>query len=63
MSAPAKTRAKAPHPRPHSPAPIFYRPGNYQPEDSVGYLMRRILHTFSLAVEHELEPSGLTNAQ
>lgn len=63
MSAPAKTRAKAPHPRPHRPAPVFYRPGNYQPEDSVGYLMRRILHTFSLAVERELEPSGLTNAQ
>jgi DNA-binding MarR family transcriptional regulator len=60
MSASAKnTRAKAPH----AAEPVFYRPGSYQPEDSVGYLMRRILHTFSLAVEHELEPSGLTNAQ
>src|SRR5665647_2543475 len=57
------TPAKTPRARPHVPAPIFYRPGSYQPEDSVGYLMRRILHTFSLAVEHELEPSGLTNAQ
>lgn len=64
MSASAKTtRAKAPRAPPHAAAPTFYRPGNYQPEDSVGYLMRRILHTFSLAVEHELEPSGLTNAQ
>ncbi len=60
MSASDKcSRAPAQHVAP----PIFYRPGNYQPEDSVGYLMRRILHTFSLAVEHELEPSGLTNAQ
>src|SRR5512140_2549946 len=65
MSAHTKTPgAKPPHAAAaHVPAPIFYRPGNYQPEDSVGYLMRRILHTFSLAVEHELEPSGLTNAQ
>lgn len=65
MSAHLKTpRAKPSHAAaPHVPAPIFYRPGNYQPEDSVGYLMRRILHTFSMAVEHELEPSGLTNAQ
>jgi DNA-binding MarR family transcriptional regulator len=65
MSAHLKTpRAKPSHAAaPHVPAPNFYRPGNYQPEDSVGYLMRRILHTFSMAVEHELEPSGLTNAQ
>jgi DNA-binding MarR family transcriptional regulator len=44
-------------------APSFYRPDNYQPEESVGYLMRRILSTVSLEVERELEPSGLTNAQ
>ena len=44
-------------------APAFYRPDNYQPEESVGYLMRRILNTVSLEVDHELEPSGLTNAQ
>jgi DNA-binding MarR family transcriptional regulator len=44
-------------------APAFYRPDNYRPEESVGYLMRRILSTLSLEVERELEPSGLTNAQ
>jgi DNA-binding MarR family transcriptional regulator len=41
----------------------FYRPDNYRPEDSVGYLMRRSLSTLSLEVEHQLEPNGLTNAQ
>jgi DNA-binding MarR family transcriptional regulator len=42
---------------------VFYKPGNYQPDESVGYLMRRILATVSQEVERELEPSGLTNAQ
>ena len=46
-----------------TPEPSFYRPDNYLPEESVGYLMRRILTTISLEVERELEPSGLTNAQ
>ncbi len=43
--------------------PEFYRPGNYNPEQSVGYMMRRILTLVSQEVERELEPSGLTNAQ
>jgi DNA-binding MarR family transcriptional regulator len=51
----AKERATA--------APAFYHPDNYQPEESVGYMMRRILNTVALEVERELEPSGLTNAQ
>ena len=41
----------------------FYRPEDYRPDESVGYLMRRILNTVSAEVERELEPSGLTNAQ
>lgn len=44
-------------------APVFYQPDNYQPEQSVGYLMRRILNIVAQEVERELEPSGLTNAQ
>jgi DNA-binding MarR family transcriptional regulator len=49
---------------PRAPAtPVFYKPDNYRPDESVGYLMRRILSTVSLEVERELEPSGLTNAQ
>ena len=43
--------------------PLFYRPGRYEPEQSVGYLMRRILNALSLEVDRRLEPSGLTNAQ
>lgn len=36
---------------------------SYQPDDSVGYLMRRILSLFRQAVERELEGTGLTHAQ
>lgn len=41
----------------------FYSAENYNPADSVGYLMRRILSAVAGAVERELEPSGLTHAQ
>lgn len=41
----------------------FYSAEGYNPEESVGYMMRRILSTVAIAVERELEPSGLTNAQ
>jgi DNA-binding MarR family transcriptional regulator len=46
-----------------APARPFYKPDSYQPDESLGYLMRRILSAFALAVDHELEPSGLTSAQ
>jgi DNA-binding MarR family transcriptional regulator len=66
----AKPRAPAKHrtaalpraPRP-VPPPAFYRPDDYDPEQSVAYLMRRILAAASMEVERQLEPSGLTNAQ
>ncbi len=41
----------------------FYRPNNYNPEDSVGYLMRRIMSHVSLAIDAEFEADGLTHAQ
>ena len=41
----------------------FYQAQGYTPEDSVGYLMRRIIALMSQGVERELEPAGLTNAQ
>lgn len=41
----------------------FYRPEGYKPDDSIGYLMRRILVMIAQEVERELEPRGLTNAQ
>jgi DNA-binding MarR family transcriptional regulator len=41
----------------------FYHAENYKPDDSIGYLMRRILSLIAHGVERELEPTGLTNAQ
>ena len=41
----------------------FYRAEGYTADDSVGYLMRRIISLFALGVERQLEPTGLTNAQ
>ncbi|MDB5886388.1 MAG: transcriptional regulator, MarR family [Polaromonas sp.] len=41
----------------------FYRTEGYTPNESVGYMMRRIISLLALGVERELEPTGLTNAQ
>jgi DNA-binding MarR family transcriptional regulator len=41
----------------------FYQAENYAPDDSVGYMMRRIVTLVAQGVERELEPTGLTNAQ
>jgi DNA-binding MarR family transcriptional regulator len=54
---PAPKAAAAPRP------PAFYRPEGYKPEESVGYLMRRIINSVSIDIEREMGPSGLTNAQ
>lgn len=43
--------------------PDFYRADNYKPDDSIGYMMRRIVTLVGQEVERELEPTGLTNAQ
>jgi DNA-binding MarR family transcriptional regulator len=45
------------------PPADFYAPTSYNPSDSVGYLMRRILSAVASAVERELESTGLTHAQ
>lgn len=45
------------------PGVDFYRADGYRPDDSVGYLMRRIISLVSQAIEREMEPTGLTNAQ
>lgn len=45
------------------PPAEFYAADGYNPSDSVGYLMRRILGAVAAAVERELEPTGLTHAQ
>lgn len=41
----------------------FYRAKGYEPDESVAYLMRRIISVASQQIERELEPTGLTNAQ
>ncbi len=44
--------------------PDFYRAETYQPEESIGYLMRRILSLISQSVETSLcEPGGPTYPQ
>lgn len=49
---------------PQSNTPVaFYDPNNYQPEESVGYLMRQILGVVAQSVEQELAHTELTNAQ
>lgn len=45
------------------PVTEFYNPDNYFAEDSVGYLMRKTVTRLAQAVEREMEPNGLTNAQ
>ena len=45
------------------PLNAFYCPDDYRPNESVGYLMRRIISLVAHGVERELEPTGLTNAQ
>ena len=41
----------------------FYKPETWRREDSIGYLMGRSLSMVKEAVDHELEPQGLTHAQ
>ncbi len=41
----------------------FYNALGYDPEESVGYLMRRVLAKVAHEVERQLESSDLTNAQ
>jgi hypothetical protein len=60
---PADSLARAVSRPSANPAAGFYCPDDYRPNDSVGYLMRRIMSLVSQGVERELEPAGLTNAQ
>ena len=46
-----------------APTTIFYREENYEPDESVGYMMRRIISLVGHGIESELELTGLTNAQ
>ena len=46
-----------------TPPADFYTAQTYQPGDSVGFMMRRIINHLSREVDREMEPLGLTNAQ
>lgn len=49
---------------PRTPPPAdFYRPNEYAADDSVGFLLRRILTSLKSETDRHLEPHGLTNAQ
>jgi DNA-binding MarR family transcriptional regulator len=41
----------------------FYQASNYRTEESIGYLMRRIVALLAQDVDRSMEPQGLTNAQ
>lgn len=46
-----------------SSPPDYYRPDTYGAEQSVGYLMRRVVASIGQGVDRRLESVGLTNAQ
>jgi DNA-binding MarR family transcriptional regulator len=59
--------SSTPTPPPEAPesdqASVFYSAENYQTNESVGYMMRRIISHLAHGVDRELEPVDLTNAQ
>ena len=47
-----------------APAPAsFYRAAGYCADESVGYLMKRVLMAIAQAADRRLEPQGITHAQ
>ena len=48
--------------RPAAPA-RFYQPGCYRAEESVGYLMRRLLNSVTQEADRKLQPHGVSYAQ
>ena len=54
MTTAAKARRKA---------AAFYRPETWRREESIGYLMGRVMATVKEAVDHDLAPTDLTHSQ
>lgn len=48
---------------PKNPMPDFYRAGQYSPEQSVGYLMNKVLSSILAQAEIQLAPYKLTYVQ
>lgn len=44
-------------------AATFYRPGQYRPDQNVGYLMRRVLNSILAQGDRRLAQHGMTHAQ
>ena len=62
----AKMKNPTPSPSPAGPRPVaaaFYKADGYLPDDTVGYLMRRVWTAVASEIERELESSDLTSAQ
>ena len=62
-SAPAGTAAGGPAAEPAAPAPVAFYSGSYCAQDSVGYLMRRVLQSIAQLADGRLVPHGLTHGQ
>lgn len=45
------------------PPANFYRSADLGPEESVGYLLRRVIGSMRQEIDRKLEPHGLTHAQ
>jgi len=56
-------RSRPPGTHTAAPAIEFYHAAGYKTEDSVGYLMRRVLTLVAQEIERQLQTSDLTNAQ
>ena len=48
---------------PQTPSPQFYVPGQYQPEQSVGHLMNKVLSSILAQADAQLAPYKLTYVQ
>src|ERR1035438_7099007 len=47
-----------------TPAPAsFYQPEGYCADESVGYVMKRVIMSITQAADKRLEPQGITHAQ
>jgi DNA-binding MarR family transcriptional regulator len=63
MNLPSSSPESLPPAEPACLPTEFYCAASYRPDNSVGYLMRRILTTVGQEIERQLESSDLTNAQ
>ncbi|MDZ5457907.1 MarR family winged helix-turn-helix transcriptional regulator [Azohydromonas lata] len=62
-SAPAGPAAGAPAADAAAPSPVTFYSGGYCAQDSVGYLMRRVMQSIAQLADERLVPHGLTHGQ